>query len=356
MTIPEKMTALVLKQYNDYSIEKVDVPEPGYQEALCRVKSVAICGTDPGLIAGKFAGIWPREFPFIPGHEWAGEIVALGENTQEFGWKIGERVAGTSHVGCGICRMCTTGRYNLCDYYGNKKVHRHYGHYSQGAYAEYQAAHIKTLHRLPESLSFDQGAMVDGTSIALHSAKRGKICPGDTVVIFGPGPMGLQVYMCAEALGAGRIIVIGRGDRLLKAKELGAEIVDIEKGDPVKEVLELTNGRGAEVIVECSGAHDVAAQAIQVARKNANIVFAGLPKQNVEIPMLKLILEEMNLFGVRANQSTCEEIIPLMVKGKVQPEKIITHHFPLTEFPKALETFVKRLDRALKVVLHPDLN
>lgn len=353
MSIPDKMDAVVLRQFNDYGIEEVDVPKPGLHEVLCKVKSVAICGTDPALIAGKFSHIWPKEFPFIPGHEWAGEVVALGEKAELFGWKVGDRVGGTSHVGCGICRMCMTGRYNICDNYGNKKLHSHYGHYTNGAYAEYQVASIKTIHHLPDSMSYDEGAMLDGASIALHSAKRGKITPGDNVVIFGPGPLGLVVLMCARMLGAGKIFVVGRGARLQKAIELGAIGVNMEETDPVEEILKLTNGKGAEVVLECAGTPLTINQSVAVARKNANIVFSGLPKENAELPMLKIILEEMNLYGVRANQNTCEEVLPLMINGSIRPQDLITHTFPLKEFSRAMDTFVNRIDGAMKVVLHP---
>ncbi|MBU1865903.1 MAG: alcohol dehydrogenase catalytic domain-containing protein, partial [Actinobacteria bacterium] len=120
------MKALVLRGPNEFAIEEVPVPEPGRSEVLCKVRAVTICGTDSHLIRGDYPGFWPPAHPFTPGHEWAGEIVALGEGAADLGWRVGERIAGTSHDACGFCQMCVEGRYNLCDNYGSMDLHRHH--------------------------------------------------------------------------------------------------------------------------------------------------------------------------------------------------------------------------------------
>src|SRR5919205_1845872 len=157
---PKTMRGVVLTAPNQHEVrDDLPVPTPGRLEVLCKVDSVAICGTDLHIYEGRFPGRWPRSYPFTPGHEWSGTIVELGEGADQFGWQVGDRVAGTSHAGCGFCRMCTTGRYNLCDNYGNEAVHRQYGHYSQGADAEYMASSIKSVFKLPASLSLEEGAL-----------------------------------------------------------------------------------------------------------------------------------------------------------------------------------------------------
>ncbi len=166
------------------------------------MKAVAICGTDPHIIAGDYPGFWPKEFPFIPGHEWVGEVVELGPGASDLGWETGTRVAGTSHAGCGYCRMCVEGRYNLCENFGDERLHRQYGHYTQGSYADYVVHSVKSVFRVPDSLSDEEAAMLDPTSIALHTVKRGGQAPGDTVAVVGPGVMGMLVAECARALGA----------------------------------------------------------------------------------------------------------------------------------------------------------
>lgn len=119
MSSNKSMYAIRVNKPNDFEYCKVPVPEPGPYEVLCRVETVAICGTDPHIIKGDFPNFWPKKFPFIPGHEWSGVIVELNELSGKFGWKKGDRVCGISHVGCGYCSMCLSGRFNLCLNYGN---------------------------------------------------------------------------------------------------------------------------------------------------------------------------------------------------------------------------------------------
>src|SRR6266852_5384246 len=232
--LPRRMRAVVLTGPNQHEIRAdVPVPRPAALEVLCHVDSVAICGTDLHMYEGRFPGRWPKSYPFIPGHEWAGTVVEVGSGAGELGWHVGQRVAGTSHAGCGLCRMCRIGRYNLCDNYGREPLHHQYGHYSQGADAEYVVHSIKSVFPIPDELELQLGAMLDTASIALHSVKRPGIQPGEVVVVVGAGPMGLLTADCALALGAGRVIVTGSGQRLLKAAELGFETVNYRQEDPV---------------------------------------------------------------------------------------------------------------------------
>src|SRR5712692_4225288 len=114
--LPQRMRAVVLTAPNQHEVrDDVPVPRPAALEVLCRVDSVAICGTDLHMYEGRFPGRWPKSYPFIPGHEWSGTVVEVGPGAAELGWHVGQRVAGTSHAGCGLCRMCRIGRYNLCD-------------------------------------------------------------------------------------------------------------------------------------------------------------------------------------------------------------------------------------------------
>lgn len=353
MTIPEKMDAVVLYGPNDFKVEQVPVPKPGQNEVLCKVVATAICGTDVHIIEGHTAGRWPKSFPYILGHEWAGEVVVLGEKAEAYGWKIGDRVAGTSHVGCGVCRMCTTGRYNLCENYGNEGIHRQYGHYSQGCYSQYMVNNIKAIHKIPDHMTFEEAALVDTTSIALHSINRVVVEPGDTVAVFGPGAMGLLAVQCAYAVGAARVVVVGSGERLQKAKEYGAEIVNYRETDPVKAILELTGGRGVDASIDCASTSDTVRQCVEVLRKGGRVSYTGIPFEPVALPMQEIVLKELDLNGVRANRGTCEQCIPLIARGKIDVKSLVTHSFPLKEYAKAFYTFKNRTDGALKVILYP---
>lgn len=347
------MQALVLRGPDQFAVEEVEKPSPGRHEVLCRVKAITICGTDAHLIAGDYPGFWPPSYPFIPGHEWAGEVVELGEGSADLGWSVGDRVAGTSHDACGFCQKCVEGRYNLCENYGNMDVHRQYGHNWQGAFAEYVVHGIKSVFHLPDELSFHQGALLDPSSIALHTANRAGIQPGDTVAILGPGPVGLMAADAARALGAGRVIVVGRGDRLTKAGEMGSEIVDYSSTDVVETVRSMTGGLGVDASLDCAGVPDSFRWGIDMLRKGGRCVAVGIPIEDVSLSLQELVLYEKELAGVRATAGEMLRVIPFVVDGRIRVLDLHTHTFPLGDFAEALDTFNERRGGALKVIIEP---
>jgi L-iditol 2-dehydrogenase len=347
------MRALVVHEPNRFSVEDVERPRPGRYEVLCRVGAISICGTDPHIIAGDYPGFWPKAFPFIPGHEWAGEVVELGEGAADLGWETGVRVAGTSHAGCGFCRRCVEGRYNICENFGDERLHRQYGHYTQGAYADYVVHSVKSVFPVPDELSDEEAAMLDPVSIALHTVKRGGQAPGDTVAVVGPGAMGLLVAECARALGAGRVLVVGRGARLEKAAELGHEPIDFTAEDTVAAIRERTSGRGADVALECSGDPAAVGRCVDAVRKGGRIAVIGIPLEAAPIPLSRLVLDEIELTGVRAAAGEMPEAITLAAGGRIRLRELITHRFGLEDFAEAYRVFTERVDGAIKVIVRP---
>lgn len=347
------MRALVVLEPGRFEIQEVPIPEPGPNEVLARVRAVSICGTDAHLIRGDYPGFWPPAFPFIPGHEWAGEIVALGPGAERYGWQVGDRVAGTSHDACGVCQKCVEGRYNLCENYGRPALHKQYGHNTQGADAEYVVQGVKTIFRLPDRLSFDEGAIIDPASIALHVANRGGIVPGDVVAVTGAGPIGLLAGDAARVRGATRVIVVGRGRRLAKAAELGFETVDTNAGDPVAEVRARTEGRGADVVLECAGVPETIAWGLRMLRRGGRCAVVGIPTRSVELALQGLVLDELDLVGSRASAGEMRRVLPFVEDGRIRVRELITHRFPLTEYAAALATFNDPTSGALKIVVNP---
>ncbi len=352
----QSMDALVLLGPNEYEIQSTGIPTPAPREVLCKVHSVAICGTDKEIISGNFLKRgWPPGYPYTPGHEWSGEVVALGDDAEGFGFTVGDRVAGTAHSGCGYCRMCTIGRYTLCENYGHEeRNHRHYGHYSTGALRQFHNSSIKSVFAIPDSMTLEQAALVDASSIALHAVKRGQVMPGDTVAIVGPGAQGLLAAQCAAQLGAARVIVVGRGPRLDTAAALGAIVVDNSQVDGPQAVRDLTDGKGAHMTVDTAARGTSTRDAIEMTRKGGRVALIGVPLEAAELPLSRIVIEEMDLFGVRANPGTCEEVIPLISAGKIDVNIVTTHRFPLRDFGLAYETFTQRTDGALKVLVQPN--
>ena len=347
------MKAVVVTEPNRFSIEDVADPEPGAFEVKCQVRAVTICGTDSHLLRGDYPEFWPPGFPFIPGHEWAGEIVEVGPGAELLGWKTGDRVAGTSHDACGYCQKCVEGRYNLCENYGVPGLHHQYGHNYQGAFAEFVVHGAKAVFPLPDELSFDEGALLDPASIALHTANRGGNRPGDTVVVFGPGPIGLLAADCARSRGAGKVIVVGRGSRLAKAAQMGSDVVDYTSEDPVAAIRQATAGLGTDVVLECAGVPQTYQWSLEVLRKGGRVASVGIPVEDVKLSLQELVLYEFELVGARASAGEMVNVTPLVVEGHIRVGELITHHFPLVDFAEAIDTFNERRDGALKIILQP---
>lgn len=349
----DTMQGLVVLEPNKLEIHEMPIPAPGRMEVLARVRAVSICGTDAHLIRGDYPGFWPPAFPFTPGHEWSGEIVKLGEGAADLGWKIGDRVAGTSHNACGVCQKCVEGRYNICENYGKPGLHKQYGHNHQGVDATFAVHNVKCIFRLPDSVPFDVGAVVDPASIALHVARRGNIQPGDTVAVTGAGAVGLLASDAALICGAARVVVVGRGYRLELAREHGFEVVDTAAGDPVAAVRALTGGLGADTVLECAGVPETLEWAMDMLRRGGRCAMVGIPTEKVALGVQKLVLDELELVGSRASAGEMRRVMPFVENGRMRVGELITHHFPLSQYQEALDTFNDRSSGAIKIIVEP---
>ena len=350
----ETMQALVVLEPEKFEIQEVPVPEPGPMEVLCRVKAVSICGTDSHLIAGDYPGFWPPEFPIIPGHEWAGDIVKLGPGADKAGWKVGDRVAGTSHDACGVCQQCVEGRYNLCENYGVMDLHRQYGHNYQGADAEYVVHGVKCIFPLPDSVSYEAGAVIDPASIGLHVANRARIQPGDTVGIMGGGAIGLLGGEAAKIRGAGRVIIVEPLElRRQKALDMGFEVIDSSAGDAGATLRDMTGGLGVDRIIEAAGVPITVQWSLAALRKGGRIAAVGIPNKGVEINMRDLVLYELEIAGSRASAGEMRRVMPHVADGRMRVDEVMTHEFALTDFADAMATFRDPTSGAIKIIVKP---
>ncbi len=354
--IPGKMRALVLPSPGKFEVQEVPVPQPEAGEVLCKVRGVAICGSDPEILRGDLAGKWPPVYPFIPGHEWSGEVVAVGPGVVNL--KVGDAVAGQAHKGCGYCRNCLSGRYTICEHYGRLETgHRHYGFITQGAYAQYIAISVKSVNLMPKTMTFREGALVDTAGVVLHGLELCAITPGGTVAVIGPGPIGLIAMRLARVMGAARILAVGRGARLQASRMAGADVlVNFEQSDPVKAVRDATEGLGVDEAIECSGAAGTFRQAVEMVRKGGRVSLVGVPTdQLVEpLPFKYIVHNEIAIFGSRANPNVSRKVISLIAAGQLPVADLVTHTFPLERFSTALDVFVNRREGVIKVVVEPN--
>lgn len=318
-------------------------------EVLCRVERVGICGTDVHMVQGHY-DMWPAYYPFIPGHEWSGEVVELGDGAKDFGWQLGDRVAGSSHAGCMHCKMCIEGRYNLCLNYGNNHVHSHYGHTEQGAYADLVVHNIRSVFKLPDGMTYDLAAVTDPASIALHCANRAGIQSGQIVAVIGAGPVGILAAEAAKALGASRVIVAARGPRLKMVERFGYETFDTNdpRGlDLFRQMVPL----GADIVLDAAGTAHTVPMSLKMLARGGRCSTVGIPTEDVGIPMGAVVLDELELVGSRAVAGEMQATLDLINDGRIRAGEIITHRFPLEEFARALEVTDQRIDGAMKVFI-----
>jgi L-iditol 2-dehydrogenase len=350
------MQAVVLTAPNHFELRAdVEVPRPGQNQALLRVRSTTVCGTDQKIFAGLFPG---TRFPHIPGHEFAGEVVDVGPGVDEVA--PGQRVGVEVHVGCGRCARCLEGLYQLCLNYGRpEKGHAHIGFTVPGGLAEYVSVDVKALHPLPDQLSWDQGAFCDNIGIALYAVERGRLKPGEQVVIIGPGAFGGLAVQVARAMGAARVILVGtRAERVARLQRLADAVVVGRADDAVRQTrLALGGDGGADLVVEFAGTPEAARQAIQLARRGGRVVLAGATGPGRElsgVDLSTIVRGHLDIVGSLANpRGVSRRGLELLARRAVDVAPLITHHFPLQKFDEAWSTFVERREGAIRVMLHP---
>ncbi|MEO0487288.1 MAG: alcohol dehydrogenase catalytic domain-containing protein [Pseudomonadota bacterium] len=349
------MEALVLTAPREFSVQEIPMPVAVDDEVLVKIDTTFICGTDPHIIQGDFPGFWPPAFPFTPGHEWSGTVEKTGPKAAALGWKEGDRVCAISHVGCGYCANCMKGRYTLCLNYGNQDAgHRQHGHITPGAYAQYMTASVKSLYKIPDEMDLEYAACVDPLSIALYTVNRSRMEAGDDVLIMGTGPQGLMALLCAIAMGAGRVFIAGSGERLALAKKLGGIGIDYRSEDVLEAVKKHTNGHGVPRVLECAGTARAIQQSCLAAAKGGVVSMIGIPHGDPEVPIKRMVLDEVELIGNRANPNTAEPAIALLHEGRIDLKPLMSHSFPLSDFATALETYEQRKDGAMKVAIKPN--
>lgn len=341
---PETMKAGVLQAWDELVVGEVPTPLPEPGQVLIRVRACGMCGTDLKMVHGHFeARGWPPSLPFVLGHEWSGEVAALGEGVDESRFTGGDRVVAENHIGCGACQKCRSGRYNLCEAAGRSGF-KLYGHTAQGAMAEYAVREAPMVHRIPDSISFEAGALINQGALTVHAMRRVAFRAGGTVAIFGPGLLGLLSAAVARASGASRIVMVGRGPRLELAREMGCDdVVDYEHEDPVAGIRERTAGKGVEYLFDCTGNPDVPARALDAVTRGGKIAVLGLTggaPSTVDID--RLVLDEIDLLGIRSSPNAYPAMIDLIATGAVSLEPLLTDIYPLHEIGAAFSALEER--------------
>jgi L-iditol 2-dehydrogenase len=342
VSLPLEMRAVVFDGPGAFAVRTVPTPRPTLGHALIRVRASMVCATDRKILAGRFSG---TTFPHVPGHEFSGEIVALGPDVR--GPAPGTPVGVEVHVGCGRCARCREGLYNLCLEYGKPESgHAHIGFTVPGGLAQYASVPIAAIHELPDGVTLDDGAWTDNLGVALWALERGRVAGGERVAVVGAGAIGLCAAQLARAIGA-RVTLFGRGERLARAAHFADETTE----DPASRFGTF------DAVIEFAGTADAARDAIRLARRGGRVVLGGATGQGVELSGLDLatiVRGHLDVLGSLANpRRVSARALPFLASGAVDVRSLTTHHFSLERFADAWATFVERRDGAIRVMLHP---
>lgn len=320
-------------------------PEPNPGEAVVKIRTVGICGSDIGLISGE-GPPW-TQYPLVPGHEVCAEVVELGEDIDSL--SVGDRVALHGFIYCGTCTPCREGRYYQCDDL------REIGFTVDGGYREYAAFPVDTLNPLPDSISDLEACQIDSAACTLHAMKRIETSVSDTAAVLGPGSLGLFGVQLLRARGVEDVILTGtREERLDVGRTLGAtKTVNVHEADPVSVVDEYTDGHGVEVCVEAAGAGDVVNTCLKIAAKQGQIALTGVFNGPREIDPNDIVAKELSIVGGVTASHAIDDVIELFERGELTIDGIVTHEFDLAAYDDALECVRERRDGVIKAVLRP---
>lgn len=335
--IPKKMLGMKLPGGAKVESCRCDVPVPGHGQVLLKMKAASLCGSDLKYIyfehTDKTGGA--RYDNVIAGHEPSGQVVSVGEGVTDF--KEGDKVVVYHIQGCGYCDECKKGFFINCQ----QPQRRAYGWQRDGALAEYMVADTSTCMHLPDFLTYEDGAMIAcGFGTAYQGLLRANVSGRDIVMVMGLGPVGQAAIMLAKAMGAKAIGVDISPERLEMAKRIGADEV-VQGGEhAVSEVMNLTDGKGVEAAVDCSGSSFGRHQCLEAARMWGNVVFLGEQGTVTFEPSPLLLHKNLTLHGSWVTSvGNMERLVEFLDRKKIHPSDIITHRFPLKETDKAFELF-----------------
>jgi threonine dehydrogenase-like Zn-dependent dehydrogenase len=329
------------------------IVDPG--DVVLRITTSAVCGSDLHQYHGRGGAL--VQTGAVMGHEFMGTVEDLGSEVRQL--RRGDRVIVPFSVSCGRCEWCQRRLPTQCATTGRAVFGGRFGHVWGGGQAEWIrvpfAEHL--CERVPPELSdHDAIFLGDILSTGYCCAENGGIRPGDSVAVFGAGPVGLLAMQAAQLFGPARVFAVDRVDYRLKlAEELGAEPVSLDRGDPAEQLRGRTGGRGPDVVLECVGHETPFTQAIQAVRAGGAVSSVGVyVETSLSFPAREAFFKDLSLkMGICNARNYMTPLLPLVQTGKLRPARIITHTMALADAPKGYAIFDRKEDRAIKVMLRP---
>jgi len=339
--------AIFMQGTNNMVIKDVPMPEVKDKEVLIKVDIVGICGSDVHYYQHGKIGSFIVEGDFILGHECAGEVVEVGKSVKNL--VVGDRVALEPGKTCGVCEFCKSGKYNLCpdvEFFATPPYH--------GVFTNYVAHPEDMCFKLPDNVSNVEGALVEPLAVGLHASDQGRVKLGDTVVIFGTGCIGLMTLLSCKAKGASKVIVVDILENRLKvAEKIGAtHVINARNNDVIQKIDELTNGRGADVVIETAGAEITLKQTVEAVRRGGTIVLVGMtPKDEVEFDFMKLMGKEAEIKTVFRYRNLYPIAIKAIASGSINVKDIVSHEFEFDKTKEAFDFVVGNASDVVKAVI-----
>ncbi|MGI6038372.1 MAG: zinc-dependent alcohol dehydrogenase [Limnochordia bacterium] len=334
------MRSLVWLGPNEMEVQDRPIPKTGPGQVLIKVDYTGICGSDVTIFQGKHPRSKP---PLIIGHEFVGEVSALGQGVSSR-LKIGDVVTAEPTFNCGVCSYCRSNRGNLCSGVGVRGVD------GPGAFAEYFVTDEDKVYKLPENLPRREGALIEPLAVGVHAVARSGLAHGEDVAIIGAGPIGLLTAQAARALGAGRIFLLEvKPNRIEIARQMGFTAFDAREG--IEAVLEATDGAGVDVLFDAAGVGPGAAQFVPLTKKGARITIVAIFKDPPPVDLRSMAYRELSLHGCFIYvPEDFHRAVELVTAGKIDFNGVISHEFPLEEAHAAFDTMVNGPD-SMKVLI-----
>ena len=342
----EMMVQQVMTEPGKISFRNVPVPEPGPDQVLVKIKRIGVCGSDIHVYHGTHPY---TSYPVTQGHEVSGQIVRLGEYVSDF--HVGQRVVIEPQVFCGRCYPCLHGKYNLCE---KLKV---MGFQTTGTASEYFAVDASKVTPLPDSLTYDEGAMIEPLAVTVHAAKRFPEVKGARAVVLGCGPIGILLIQSLKAMGAAKVLATDISDyRLNLAKQLGADwAVNTAKEEFASTLQEAYGDDKADVIYECAGSDITMDQAIQNARKGSVIILVAVFGKRASVDLAKLNDSELDLnTSMMYRHEDYVDAIRLVQEGKIQLKPLQSAHFAFADYLDAYKYIDANRESTMKVLIDVD--
>lgn len=328
--------AAVMPELGLIEIQTVDEPTPGAREAVVQIEAVGVCGSDTAYFTVGRIGDWVVDGPIILGHECAGKVIAVGSDVTQVA--VGDRVAIEPGTPCRDCRDCMAGRYHLCPdlvFFATPPY--------DGSLVQRMAIDERQLFRMPDSMSYEEGALCEPLSVGIWACQRAGLEPGDRVLVTGAGPVGLLAAQAARAFGANSVTVTDIADfRLDMARELGFEVERAGEG----------TANDFDVLLECSGAPGALADGLWRLRTNGRAAMVGMPKQDVSLALSRLNVRELTIGLVNRYAHTWPIAIELISSGRVDVDSLVTHRFALDQTADAL-MLAKSVPDSVKAIIAP---